>query len=89
MSPSPSDSVRSFAVLAEPDVGLPARVLDQFTKRDLLPDRFEARRSGDALTIEVDCSGLEDDVAGHVRDVLATFVRVARVDLGTRARRAA
>ncbi len=84
--PFPADSVRSFAVVADPDVGLPARVLEQFAKRDLLPERFLARVEDGALTVEVDCAGIEDDVAEHVRDVLGTFVNVHSAGLVTRQR---
>jgi len=80
---NPADSVRFFAVVAQPNVGLPARVLDQFAKRDLLPERFLARIVDGMLTVDVECRGLEDDVAAHVRDVLQSFVCVERVDLDT------
>ncbi|MBI1245639.1 MAG: hypothetical protein GC202_11590 [Alphaproteobacteria bacterium] len=84
MTPSSSaDSVRFFAVVAQPDVGLPARVLDQFAKRDLLPERFLARLVDGSLLIDVECAGLDDVVAAHVRDVLSSLVRVERVDLDT------
>lgn len=80
---NPANSVRFFAVVAQPNVGLPARVLDQFAKRDLLPERFLSRVVDDALLIDVECRGLDDVVASHVRDVLQSFVCVERVDLDT------
>ena len=80
---NPADSVRFFAVVAQPNVGLPARVLDQFAKRDLLPERFLARVVDGILTIDVECRGLEDDVAAHMRDAQQTLVHVERVDLDT------
>ena len=87
MTPSSSaDSVRSYAVVADPDVGLPARVLEQFAKRDLLPARFLSRVEGDALLLEVDCAGMDDVVAEHVRDVLGTLVNVRRAGLVTHPR---
>ncbi len=90
MTPSSSaDSVRSYAVVADPDVGLPARVLEQFAKRDLLPERFLSRVAAGVLHVEVDCAGMEDDVAEHVRDVLGTFVNVRHVAFATRKRRLA
>jgi len=87
MSPAPStDSVRSFAVVARPSVGLPSRIAEQFARRDLLPERFLARVEAGALTVEVECAGLADDVAAHIRDVLETFVGVERAVLATRER---
>ncbi|MBL8834398.1 MAG: hypothetical protein JNL71_18555 [Rhodospirillales bacterium] len=80
---NPADSVRFFAVVARPNVGLPARVLDQFAKRDLLPERFLSRLVDEALLIDVECRGLDDDVAAHVRDVLQNLICVERVDLDT------
>ncbi len=80
---NPADSVRFFAVVAQPNVGLPARVLDQFAKRDLLPERFLSRIVDGALLIDVECRDLDDVVAAHVRDVLQSFVGVDRVDLDT------
>ncbi len=79
----PADSVRFFALVAQPNVGLPARVLDQFAKRDLLPERFLARVVDGLLMIDVECTGLDDVVAAHMRDVLQSLVCVERVDLDT------
>lgn len=80
---NPADSVRFFAVVAQPNVGLPARVLDQFARRDMLPERFLSRLVDGTLTIDVECRGLDDVTAAHVRDVLQSFVCVERVDLDT------
>ncbi|MBL8805285.1 MAG: hypothetical protein JNN22_00450 [Rhodospirillales bacterium] len=90
MTPSSSaDSVRSYAVVADPDVGLSSRVLEQFAKRDLLPERFLARVEAGLLHVEADCAGMDDVVAEHVRDVLASLVNVRRAALVTRPRRLA
>jgi hypothetical protein len=82
--------VTRFAVAARPHAGLPGRVLDQFAKRDLLPLRFHAAVVADELRIEVECAGLDDVVASHIRDVFETMVGVTRAErLDTRAARAA
>ncbi len=87
MTPSSSaDSVRAYAVVADPDVGLPARVLEQFAKRDLLPERFLARVEAGVLHVEIECAGMDDVVAEHVRDVLAATVNVRRAILVTHPR---
>ena len=79
--PRSNDPVNRFLVRAEPLTGLPARVLGEFAKRDLLPDLFEARVAGDELDLRVDCRGLDATAAAHVALVLANFpgVREARL----------
>jgi hypothetical protein len=79
--PQSNDPLRRFLVRAEPVKGLPARVLEEFAKRDLLPELFESRLAGDELDLRVDCRGLEATAAAHVALVLANFpgVREARL----------
>lgn len=79
--PQSNDPLRRFLVRAEPVKGLPARVLEEFAKRDLLPELFESRLAGDELDLRVDCRGLEAIAAEHVALVLANFpgVREARL----------
>ena len=78
---SRNEPLRRFLVRAEPVQGLPPRVLGEFAKRDLLPERFESRLAGDELDLRVDCRGLDDAAAEHVALVLANFpgVREARL----------
>ncbi len=42
-----------FTVHAEPTPGLLPRLLMPFAKRDLTPDSFEARTSGDSMRIDI------------------------------------
>ena len=81
MKSSSPDPVRRYVVRAEPVMGLTARVLEEFTKRDVLPDLFEARVSGGELDLRVDCRGLENTAAEHVALVLANFPGMRDVQL--------
>jgi hypothetical protein len=81
MHSSKADPVRRYVVRAEPVMGLTARVLEEFAKRDVLPDLFEARVSGGELDLRVDCRGLESDAAEHVALVLANFPGIRDVQL--------
>jgi hypothetical protein len=83
MKSSSPDPVRRYVVRAEPVKGLTARVLQEFAKRDLLPDLFEARVSGDELDLRVDCRGLDAQAAEHVALVLANFPGMRDVQLLT------
>jgi hypothetical protein len=79
--PSAASKLFRFAVRAAPNVGLPARILDQFAKRDLLARSFRAECVGDTLEIFVECAGLDDDAAAHIARLCQTMVGVATVTL--------
>ena len=78
-------SPEAFKQALEQRLGTAAKSGAEFArKRQLLVfDRFLARVVDGTLNIDVECRGLEDDVAAHVRDVLQTLVHVERVDLDT------
>ena len=79
--PPAASKLFRFAVRAAPNVGLPARILDQFAKRDVLARSFRAECVGDALEIHVECAGLDSDVASHIADVCQTMVGVTHATL--------
>jgi hypothetical protein len=83
-----NDPLRRFLVRAEPVKGLPARVMAEFAKRDLLPDLFESRLTGDELDLRVDCRGLDPSAAEHVALVLANFPGVREASVSTARARA-
>lgn len=71
--------VAQFAVTVLAEPGLLPRVLDEFAKRGLVPDRVSALRRGDALAIEADVPGLDPATAGHVARRLRAGYGVVRV----------
>ena len=79
-----SPPVWCFSVFAAAEVSVMPRVLGEFTKRDLLPTRFEAVVSGDDLAVDVQIAGLAAEVAAHIAEVLRGLVHVERVLMVTR-----
>ena len=79
----PSDrsppAVWCFSVFAAPEASVMPRVLNEFARRGLCPARFDGAIAGDDLVIDVQCAGLEPEVAAHVAERLRGFVHVERV----------
>jgi len=66
-------SVR-YALLADAEPGLLPRLLVPFARRDLTPDRFDARRIGDAVQVEIVIDAMPGEmvhlVEGNLRQVV-------------------
>ena len=87
LSPSPY----CYCVEAHAEPSVMARVLEQFTKRGLLPSRCMAVLDGperEALVIDIQVVGLAADVAEHIARSLGQLAYVERV-LFSQAHRAA
>ena len=66
-----------FIVLAEASPGLLSRLLQPLAKRDLVPDRVQARREGDAMRVEIALdampAGMVHLVAGNLAQVIGVI----------------
>jgi hypothetical protein len=69
-----------YAVLADAEPGLLARLLVPFARRDLTPDRFEARRMGDAIRVEIALEAMPGEMVHLVEGNLRQVVGVRSVD---------
>jgi hypothetical protein len=56
-----------------------SRTLELFAKRGLVPERVDARRTGDAMAIDLEVADLPQDTAEHIMRCLSTMVTVERV----------
>ena len=75
-----SDPVTTrFALRAEPSPGLLPRLLQPFAKRNVTPDLFQARRSGEELEITISCENLEPGMAALIAGNLGQVIGVNRV----------
>ncbi len=70
-----------YRLLALRGAGVAPRVMEFFAKRDLVPERFLLRAGPESLAIEVDVTGVDQAVAGHIARCLATITEVERVAL--------
>lgn len=76
-------SVR-FLLDADSSPGLLSRLLQPYAKRDLVPDRMWAHRSGDTMHVEIAMEAMPSDVVhlveGNLRQVVGvrTVTRVTR-----------
>jgi hypothetical protein len=59
-------------------------VLELFAKRGLTPDRFHGAVAEDGLSIDIQCAGLEPQVAEHIAVFLRNLVYVDRVLTATK-----
>ena len=63
-----------FMVVADASPGLLPRLLQPFAKRDLTPDVFEARRSGETVRVEIAMHAMPAEmvhlVEGNLRQVV-------------------
>lgn len=82
-----------FTVTAEAAPGLLPRLLQPFAKRDLVPDSFEARRSGDSLRVDIHMSAMPAEmvhlVEGNMRQVVGVTQLVRTQEITGQVRRAA
>lgn len=72
----PDTACFSVSALAAPGV-LP-RILGYFAKRGLVPDRFDARRAGDSLTVDVRVSDMDQETARYIARCLERIFEVER-----------
>lgn len=63
---SPSPLAVSFSVQALPDPGIMPRIIELFAKRGLVPHRWQSTASETALTIEVQTTGLDRELAEYI-----------------------
>ena len=77
MLPSPSPT--RFDLRAEPSPGLLPRLLQPFAKRDVTPDLFQARRTGEEMDITITCHELEPGMAALIAGNLGQVIGVSRV----------
>lgn len=68
-----------FDLRAEPSPGLLPRLLQPFAKRDVTPDLFQARRSGEDMDITITCHELEPGMAALIAGNLGQVIGVSRV----------
>ena len=68
-----------FDLRAEPSPGLLPRLLQPFAKRDVMPDLFQARRSGEEMEITITCHDLEPGTAALIAGNLGQVIGVSRL----------
>jgi hypothetical protein len=71
-------SVR-FSVTADCEPGLLPRLLQPFAKRDLTPDVFECRRSGETLRVDIAMHAMPAEMVHLVEGNLAQTIGVRSV----------
>ncbi len=72
-------STACFSVTAHAGPSVLPRVLEYFAKRGLVPDRFDARRNGADLTVDIQVRDMEQDLAHYIGRCLNEIVEVERV----------
>lgn len=87
-------SAVQFTLTVDIDPGLLPRLLQPFAKRDLIPDRFESRRNGNLMRIDIAMTAMPAEMVHLVAGNLNQTVGVRSVTLkqeitGTVRRRAA
>ena len=83
-----------FTLEAEAAPGLLPRLLQPFSKRDLVPDHLRARREGDTLHVELGMAAMPAEVvhlvAGNLAQVIGVLsLREERSEAPTESLRAA
>ena len=78
-----------FVVLAEASPGLLSRLMQPLAKRDLVPDRIQARREGDAMRVEMTLDAMPAGMVHLVAGNLGQVFGVIELHGGTEALRAA
>jgi hypothetical protein len=85
-------SVR-FHVVADADPGLLPRLLQPFAKRDLTPDAFDSRRSGEQMRVEIVMAAMPAEmvhlVEGNLRQTVGVVSVAQRQEITGVVRRAA
>ena len=76
-----------FTVLADPSVGLLARVIQPFARRDLEPDSFSAQRHNTVVRVDITIQriplGMVHLVVGNLHQIVGVHsVATAKMDMG-------
>lgn len=91
LSPFPSghpSAVFCFSILAESEPGVMPRVLELFTKRNLVPDRWVSDVGGPGgreLSIDLQVAGLQPETAAYIGRCLRGLHYVDRVLISEKA----
>jgi acetolactate synthase small subunit len=83
-APDQAQPVYCFSVFASPEASVMPRVLELFAKRGLTPDRFHGAVAEDGLSIDIQCAGLDEQVAEHIAVFMRNLVYVDRVLTATK-----
>jgi hypothetical protein len=75
----PCGVVVRFMLDADSSPGLLPRVLQPFARRDLIPDRMWAHRSGSVTHVEIALEAMSPELVHHVEGNLRQVVGVQRV----------
>lgn len=78
-----------FLVLADASPGLLTRLLQPLAKRDLVPDRIQARRDGDVMRVEIALDAMPAGMVHLVAGNLSQVVGVIELNGGAEVLRAA
>ena len=82
-----------FTVTADASPGLLPRLLQPFARRDLVPDSFETRRTGEAMRIDIAMTAMPAEmvhlVEGNLRQVVGVRSLVAKQEITGAVRRRA
>jgi acetolactate synthase small subunit len=70
------EPVACFAVVARAEAGVMPRVLELFSKRNLVPSSWTSRVHGDELSIDVQMVGMDRDLAEYVAACLRQLAYV-------------
>ena len=65
-TPTSDPTTACFFVTAQVAPGVMPRVLELFAKRGLVPDRFDCRRDGSALTLDIAMHGMDLELARYI-----------------------
>lgn len=76
---APCDVAVRFMLDAESTPGLLPRLLQPFARRDLIPDRMWAHRSGDTTHVEIALEAMPPALVHYVEGNLRQVVGVQRV----------
>jgi len=65
-TPTSDPTTACFSVAAQVAPGVMPRVLELFAKRGHVPDRFDCRRDGSALTLDIAMHGMDLELARYI-----------------------
>lgn len=73
--------VHCFAVTAVADAGIMPRILEQWAKRGLMPDRWHSVRSasGEDVHMDIETSDMDVDLALQVSEAMRSIFGVSQV----------
>ena len=66
-------------VLADASPGLLPRLLEPFARRDVTPDRVQARRETEAMRVEIALDSVEEDMLARILGNLGQVIGVRSV----------